>query len=131
MKSLKFIKEGRHVEIKRQIKSFLMRNNYSYEWLAEKLDMAISSVRQYMCQSSRIPSDRQSQIMLLMREYDKDTVHHYEMEIIEAKQEAKQAVSDIEVPICIDLPVDIVMKYSMLAKEQGKMLKDVLREKLV
>lgn len=131
MKSLKFVKEGRNVEVKRQIKSFLMRNNYSYEWLAEKLDMAVSSVRQYMCQASRIPTDRQSQIMLLMREYDKDSVHHYEMEIMEAKQEAQQVVSDVEVPICIDLPVDAVMRYSMLAKEQGKTLKDVLREKLV
>ena len=131
MKSLKFVKEGRHVELKRQIKSFLMRNNYSYEWLAEKLEMSVSSVRQYMCQASRISSDRQSQIMLIMRDYDKDTVHHYEMEIIEAKKEAEQVVSDIEVPICIDLPVDVIMKYSMLAKEQGKTLKDVLREKLV
>ena len=131
MKSLKFVKEGKQIEVKRQIKSFLLRNNYSYEWLAEKLEMSPSSVRQYMCQASRIPSDRQSQIMLIMDEYDKDQVHHYEMRIIEAKQEAQDTLADIVIPIHIDLQADVVMRYSMLAKEQGKTLQDILREKLV
>lgn len=126
----KFVQDGTHAVLKRQVKSFLIRNDYSYKWLAEQLGMSECSVRQYMVHGKSIPSRRQNAMLCIMRDFDKDRVKHYEAHIIETINEIDNELDNVTVPISIELPLNLVSSYAKKAKLEGKTLQEFLAEKL-